>query len=289
MLIKLNIQRFATSQVSIDLTTLSGWGNVADGQHSIQVVAKADNYRDSEKSTAVNFTKGSTTVTLSAGKYMFNETLNITKGIDMEQNITGKMNTLTANNTYGAQKVFAIMYVAYLDDPTNPITTMQILDEAAENFVIYTAGGWQYNDGQTGENLTVTDTTKLRTIVIETDQEVSQEFKDWWDENTTKQTAVTHTLTWDDGQYTIVVDSNTVKDANDGAGSYTFSSGAEISINNLTTISAFTINGKSYSSQTVTYLINQDITITSTARPVMSNFVILIYTEDNNGSGGNIQ
>ena len=47
----------ATSQVSIDLTTLSGWGNVADGQHSIQVVAKADGYKDSEKSTAVNFTK----------------------------------------------------------------------------------------------------------------------------------------------------------------------------------------------------------------------------------------
>lgn len=49
----------ATSQVSIDLTTLSGWGNVADGDHVIQVVAKADNYRDSEKSTAVSFTKGS--------------------------------------------------------------------------------------------------------------------------------------------------------------------------------------------------------------------------------------
>ena len=59
MLIKLNLQRFATSQVSIDLTTLSGWGNVADGQHSIQIVAKADGYKDSEKSTAVSFTKGS--------------------------------------------------------------------------------------------------------------------------------------------------------------------------------------------------------------------------------------
>ena len=47
----------STSQVSIDLTTLSGWGNVADGQHSIQIVAKADGYRDSEKSTAVSFTK----------------------------------------------------------------------------------------------------------------------------------------------------------------------------------------------------------------------------------------
>lgn len=49
----------ATSQISIDLTTLSGWGNVANGSHNIQVVAKADGYRDSEKSTAVNFTKGS--------------------------------------------------------------------------------------------------------------------------------------------------------------------------------------------------------------------------------------
>lgn len=58
MLIKLNLQRFATSQVSIDLTTLSGWGNVADGQHSIQVVAKADGYESSEYSQAVKISKG---------------------------------------------------------------------------------------------------------------------------------------------------------------------------------------------------------------------------------------
>lgn len=58
MLIKLNLQRFATSQVSIDLTTLSGWGNVADGQHSIQVVAKADRYENSEYSQAVKINKG---------------------------------------------------------------------------------------------------------------------------------------------------------------------------------------------------------------------------------------
>lgn len=100
------------------------------------------------------------------------------------------MNTLTGNNTYGAQKAFAIMYVAYLDDPTNPTTAMQILDETADNFVIYT-GGWQYNDGQTGETYPVTDTTKLRTITIETDQQVSQEFKTWFDTNTTLQPAFT--------------------------------------------------------------------------------------------------
>lgn len=47
----------STSQVSIDLTTLSGWGNVANGQHSIQVVAKADGYKDSEPSAAVSVEK----------------------------------------------------------------------------------------------------------------------------------------------------------------------------------------------------------------------------------------
>ena len=46
-----------SAKVSIDLTSLSGWGNVTSGDHVIQVVAKADGYRDSEKSTAVNFTK----------------------------------------------------------------------------------------------------------------------------------------------------------------------------------------------------------------------------------------
>ena len=56
----------ATSQVSIDLTSLSGWNNVSDGEHNIQVVAKADNYRDSEKSTAVSFTKGSGGKTLTS-------------------------------------------------------------------------------------------------------------------------------------------------------------------------------------------------------------------------------
>lgn len=79
MLIKLNLQRFAkaTSQVSIDLTTLSGWGDVADGQHSIQVVAKADGYKDSEKSTAVSFTKGAEQDEL-AGTWVFNDTITAT-------------------------------------------------------------------------------------------------------------------------------------------------------------------------------------------------------------------
>ena len=46
-----------TSQQSVDLTTLSGWANLTDGNHTIQIMAKADGYIDSEKSAGVEVTK----------------------------------------------------------------------------------------------------------------------------------------------------------------------------------------------------------------------------------------
>ena len=46
-----------TSQQSVDLTTLSGWADLTDGNHTIQIVAKADGYKDSEKSAGVEVTK----------------------------------------------------------------------------------------------------------------------------------------------------------------------------------------------------------------------------------------
>ena len=47
----------ASDKVTIDLTTLQGWSSVAGGTHTLQVVAKADGYKDSEKSTAISFIK----------------------------------------------------------------------------------------------------------------------------------------------------------------------------------------------------------------------------------------
>lgn len=271
----------ATSQVTIDLTTLSGWGNVANGEHNIQVVAKADGYRDSEKSTAVSFTKGSATVTLSAGTYRFNETLNIPKGTDIEQNITGKMNTLTGNNTYGAQKAFAIMYVAYLDDPTNPTTTMQILDETADNFVIYT-GGWQYNDGETGETYPVTDTTKLRTITIETDQQVSQEFKTWFNSNTNVVTG--HTLT----SSSITPNNIEVNGTALTSLPYTLKNGDTIQVTYTLDGSAITVNGVKQTSNYQTYnLVNTDIVVEAVDGNIEFPSVTINYS--NSASGGNIQ
>lgn len=42
---------------SVDLTTLSGWANLSDGNHTIKIVAKGTGYRDSEKSAGVTVTK----------------------------------------------------------------------------------------------------------------------------------------------------------------------------------------------------------------------------------------
>ena len=47
----------AASQSSVDLTTLSGWADLTDGNHIIKIVAKADGYQDSEKSAGVEVTK----------------------------------------------------------------------------------------------------------------------------------------------------------------------------------------------------------------------------------------
>lgn len=46
-----------TSRKSVDLATLPGWANLTDGNHTIQIMAKADGYIDSEKSAGVEVTK----------------------------------------------------------------------------------------------------------------------------------------------------------------------------------------------------------------------------------------
>ena len=44
----------------VDLTTLSGWANLSDGNHTIKIVAKGTGYIDSEKSAGVEVFKGYT-------------------------------------------------------------------------------------------------------------------------------------------------------------------------------------------------------------------------------------
>lgn len=45
------------STTSVDLSTLSGWASLTDGEYSVTIVAKADGYRDSEPSAAVSVEK----------------------------------------------------------------------------------------------------------------------------------------------------------------------------------------------------------------------------------------
>ncbi|MBQ7445894.1 MAG: hypothetical protein IJS71_08200 [Clostridia bacterium] len=47
----------SSSQLSVDLTTLSGWSDVSAGNHTLKVKAKAAGYRDSALSAGVSFTK----------------------------------------------------------------------------------------------------------------------------------------------------------------------------------------------------------------------------------------
>ena len=51
-------QAIPVTKKQIDLSTLSGWANLANGQHSITVKAKASGYADSAASNAVSVEKG---------------------------------------------------------------------------------------------------------------------------------------------------------------------------------------------------------------------------------------
>lgn len=47
-------------KISVDMSTLSGWANLASGSHTLTIKAKADGYTTSDASAGVTFTKAST-------------------------------------------------------------------------------------------------------------------------------------------------------------------------------------------------------------------------------------
>lgn len=53
----------------IDLTTLPGWANLSDGNHTIKIKAKGTGYKESELSAGVTVSKAPSTVTLEKGTY----------------------------------------------------------------------------------------------------------------------------------------------------------------------------------------------------------------------------
>lgn len=91
-----------TSQQSVDLTTLSGWANLTDGNHIIQIMAKADGYRDSEKSTGVEVTKSAPPKTLEESTWAEIAQVSANKQWYAMGWRVGDSKTITLNGTVGS-------------------------------------------------------------------------------------------------------------------------------------------------------------------------------------------
>lgn len=114
---------------------------------------------------------------IKAGTYLFNEELTeVTSGNNLDLDFLAKGNSLTADNVYG-----------------NTVNIEHVLVQGNGFLSLFnTSNGeaswnlkeWVYNDGEV--EYVVTDNTKLRTIILATDQAVIDEFYTWFTANTTK-------------------------------------------------------------------------------------------------------
>lgn len=162
-----------SAKVSIDLTSLSGWGNVTSGSHNIQVVAKADGYRDSEKSTVVSFTKTPPLVTIPAGTYHFsNEYLTSFDG-SSATDFTYKSNNVNYTKMYRGVDTSNAKAIGFNYYPNDNGMVGYIYNKGWGNYT-FEDGAWK--------NVTINNA--IQTIVVETDQHVPQEFYDWFMINT---------------------------------------------------------------------------------------------------------
>ena len=90
-----------TSQQSVDLTTLSGWADLTDGNHTIQIMAKAAGYIDSEKSAGVEVTKSASPKTLEESTWAEIAQVSANKSWDAMGWQVGDSKTITLNGTVG--------------------------------------------------------------------------------------------------------------------------------------------------------------------------------------------
>ena len=86
---------------SVNLTTLSGWANLTNGNHIIKIVAKADGYKDSEKSTGVEVTKGASPKTLEESTWAEIAQVSANKSWNAMGWQVGDSKTITLNGTVG--------------------------------------------------------------------------------------------------------------------------------------------------------------------------------------------
>lgn len=137
---------------------------------------------------------------LEAGTYLFNTAITApaswvadTTVETITQSIIGKMNTLTADNTYGSEESFASISIAsalvpYVKDCIN------VKLQGGTGFVYYgkeselVDGEWQYGTGASYPYTwySATDNMKLRVVTFESAQSVASTFNTWFNANATR-------------------------------------------------------------------------------------------------------
>ena len=160
------LPQLATPQnVTASGTTVS-WDEVANAK-SYDVLVDGEVWE--------NVPQPSGGVVIKAGTYQFIEEPIVPIGTNIDENITATINTLIDNDVYGNQKT------------TTGIAAYRLSSAEMGGIIIYNeepyyfidAYSWQYTNEDGDVFDATTDSSKLRTIVIATDQTVSNELYKW--------------------------------------------------------------------------------------------------------------
>ena len=112
---------------------------------------------------------------IKAGTYQFIEEPNVPIGTNIDENLTAIINTLIDNDVYGNQKTTTRIAVYRLSSAE--IASIIIFNEEPYYQINIIQCSYDNEDGDTFD--ATTDSSKLRTIIITTDQTVSNELYKW--------------------------------------------------------------------------------------------------------------
>lgn len=148
---------------SVDLTTLSGWANLSDGNHTIKIKAKGTGYKESELSAGVVVSKAPSTVTLEKGTYKWKDTTSL-PNTNIIQSFDFTSKPYNSNVDFEKVTIETSGYIRY--------STKQ---SSLDSFYRRPDGNWVTQNSEGDEEITI----GLQTITLATDQTVSAEFYKW--------------------------------------------------------------------------------------------------------------
>lgn len=178
----------STPRLSVDLTTLPGWASLSTGSHNIQIVAKANGYKDSAPSAAVQVEKAETIS--AAGTWLLNT--NLTRPTTTQRY---KVNFKYPGNTYtttdgeiaiqsGNYPVFRIS--EYDSELGEDYAYCYYYTKSGDNYIPSTNGNY-YAEISTS-NIYYAVTVEARTIQITDGTDIyNTNLINWLQENATKQ------------------------------------------------------------------------------------------------------